>query len=80
MSFLGLVGGFLIGPIARRYRKQLEATKVAMPLSAMAATLLCVALRFDNFYVPILLSLMCFGFFGLGSFPLILELAVEVVS
>ena len=78
INFIGLIGGFIIGPLARRYRKQLEVTKVTLPLSAMAATLLSVALRFDNFYVPIVLSLMCFGFFGLGSFPLILELAVEV--
>ena len=49
INFIGLIGGFIIGPLARRYRKQLEVTKVTLPLSAMAATLLREAVKKNNF-------------------------------
>ena len=75
----GLVGSFILGPLARRRGLQLEVTKVAMPLSAMGGILCVMALRFADFYWAILLSLAGFSFAGLGSFPIILELAVEVI-
>ena len=75
----GLVGSFILGPLARRRGLQLEVTKVAMPLSAMGGILCVMALRFADFYWAILLALAGFSFAGLGSFPIILELAVEVI-
>jgi hypothetical protein len=39
---------------------------------------LCLALRESSFYGVILVSLVIFGFFGMGIFPLVLELSVEV--
>lgn len=74
----GLVGSFTIGPIARRFNKQIEVTKVAMPLAATFGVFLVMSLRYADFYPAIVLSLMGFGFCGLGSFPIVLELAVEV--
>jgi len=73
----GLVGAFVVGPIARRYRKNLEFTKFFMPLSALSGIALVISLRYDRAYPAIVLSLMGFGFCGLGSFPLVLELGVE---
>lgn len=74
----GLIGSFILGPLARRYNTQVATTKVAMPLAAIFGICLAESLRFPHFYPGILLSLMGFGFCGLGSFPIILELAVEV--
>jgi len=73
----GLIGSFTIGPIARRFNKQIEVTKVAMPLAATFGVFLAMSLRYADFYPAIVLSLMGFGFCGLGSFPIVLELAVE---
>lgn len=73
-----MVGAFVVGPIARRYRKNLEFTKFFMPLSALSGIALVISLRYDRAYPAIVLSLMGFGFCGLGSFPLVLELGVEV--
>ena len=78
LIFAGLVGSFVLGPIARRTNKHLEVTKVAMPGAALCGISLAISLRFANIYWAILLSLMGFGFFGLGAYPIILELAVEV--
>ena len=74
----GLLGSFLIGLTARRYSRQLDFAKVCWPLAAMSGIFLVMSLRFANIYPAILISLMGFGFFGLGAFPLCLELAVEV--
>ena len=74
----GLIGSFILGPLARRYSSQVATTKVAMPLAAIFGIGLAESLRFPDFYPGILVSLMGFGFCGLGSFPIILELAVEV--
>jgi hypothetical protein len=41
---------------------------------------LCLALRESSFYWVILVSLVIFGFFGMGIFPLVLELSVEVTT
>jgi hypothetical protein len=41
---------------------------------------LCLALRESSFYWVILVSLVIFGFFGMGIFPLVLELSVEVTN
>ena len=76
----GLIGSFILGPLARRYNTQVATTKVAMPLAAIFGISLAECLRFPNFYPGILISLMGFGFCGLGSFPIILELSVEVRS
>ena len=76
----GLIGSFLIGFTARKYKRQLDFAKVSWPLAAISAIFLVVSLRFTNFYPAIVISLMGFGFFGLGAFPLCLELAVEVSS
>ena len=75
-----LIGSFILGPLARRYNTQVATTKVAMPLAAIFGISLAECLRFPNFYPGILISLMGFGFCGLGSFPIILELSVEVRS
>ena len=74
----GLVGSFLIGFTARKLRRQLDFAKVSWPLAAMSAIFLVMSLRFADAFPAILVSLMGFGFFGLGAFPLCLELAVEV--
>ena len=46
--------------------------------AAMCGVFLVMSLRYADFYPAIVLSLMGFGFCGLGSFPIVLELAVEV--
>ena len=74
----GLIGSFVIGFLGRKFRKQLEFAKVAFPLAAIFGIFIVMSLRFADVYPAILISLMGFGFFGLGSFPLCLELAVEV--
>ena len=74
----GLLGSFLIGLTARRFNRQLDFAKVSWPLAAISAIFLVLSLRFADVYPAILISLMGFGFFGLGAFPLCLELAVEV--
>ena len=74
----GLIGSFVVGPLARRFNKQIDSTKVAMPLASMCGVFLVMSLRYADFYPAIVLSLMGFGFCGLGSFPIVLELAVEV--
>ena len=74
----GLIGSFILGPIARRTNKQLEVTKFAMPAAALSGVGLVEALRYPGVYPLILTALISFGFFGLGSYPIILELAVEV--
>jgi hypothetical protein len=39
---------------------------------------LCLSLREGDFFGGILACLVIFGFFGMGVFPLVLELSVEV--
>ena len=74
----GLIGSFVIGFLGRKFRKQLEFAKVAFPVAAIFGIFIVMSLRFPDVYPAILISLMGFGFFGLGVFPLCLELAVEV--
>jgi len=75
--FTGLIGSFIVGPLARRWGKQEEVTKLSFSLSTMGIIFLTMALRKPDIYWAILLCLSMFGFFGLGAFPIILELAVE---
>lgn len=74
----GLIGSFVIGFLGRKFRKQLDFAKVSFPLAAIFGILIVMSLRFPDVFPAILISLMGFGFFGLGAFPLCLELAVEV--
>ena len=73
----GLVGSFIIGPIARRLGRQVEAAKLSFALSSIGLLMLSLALRHPDALPAIFASLTLFGFFGLGAFPLTLELAVE---
>jgi len=77
MIFTGLIGSFIVGPLARRWQKQEEVTKLSFSLSTMGIIFLTMALRKPDIYWAVLLCLSIFGFFGLGAFPIILELAVE---
>merc|ERR1719186_1031129 len=52
-------------------------TKMSFGVACIGIILLAVTLQETNFYPVIIVSLAIFGFFGLGSFPLTLELAVE---
>ena len=74
----GLIGSFVIGFLGRKFRKQLDFAKVSFPLAAIFGIFIVMSLRFPDVFPAILISLIGFGFFGLGSFPLCLELAVEV--
>ena len=74
----GLVGSFCLGPMAKKYEIQVEMVKIAFSMSSIGIIFLCVALRQTNFFPGIMAALVIFGFFGLGAFPLTLELAVEV--
>ena len=58
----GLIGSFILGPLARRYSSQVATPKVAMPLAAIFGIGLAESLRFPDFYPGILVSLMGFGF------------------
>jgi hypothetical protein len=51
-----------------------------MSFSYLSSSGLCLALRESSFYWVILVSLVIFGFFGMGIFPLVLELSVEVLT
>ena len=74
----GLVGSFSLGILAKRFRKQVEICKIAFSIACIGMIFLMVALRETNFFPGIMFGLILYGFFGLGAFPLTLELAVEV--
>jgi len=73
----GLVGSFSLGILAKRFRKQVEICKIAFSIACIGMIFLMVALRETNFFPGIMFGLILYGFFGLGAFPLTLELAVE---
>jgi len=73
----GLVGSFSLGIIAKKFNMQVEIVKVAFSLACIGMIFLSVALRQTNFFPGIIAALILYGFFGLGAFPLTLELAVE---
>merc|ERR1712226_1230799 len=77
LIFTGLIGSFTIGPLARRWALQEQTSKACFALSTLGVIFLTMALRKPDQYWAILITLGIFGFFGLGTFPLILELAVE---
>ena len=75
----GLVGSFVLGPLAKKLQRHVEVVKIAFSLSSVGIILLCIFLRETDSYPLILVGLIMFGFFGLGGFPLNLELAAEVM-
>jgi len=77
MTVSGLVGGVLYGSVVRRFGRQVEGVKVSYALSSVACIGLLLCLRLPDVFGLILLFAFLFGFFGLSSFPLFLELAVE---
>jgi len=73
----GLIGSFVLGLVAKKYNIQIEMAKTAFSMSTVGIILLCISLLQTNLYPMIIFSLCIFGFFGLGGFPISLELAVE---
>ena len=92
MTVSGLVGGVVYGSIVRRFKGQVKqnmeeflnsqttqvsGVKVSFALSSVSCIGLLLCLRLPDVFPLILLFAFLFGFFGLSSYPLFLELAVE---
>ena len=60
-----------------RYFLQVDGVKFSFGLSSIACIGLLLCLRLPDIFGLILLFAFLFGFFGVSSYPLFLELAVE---
>ena len=76
-SSSGVVGGILIGFLAKKTGKQVTAFKVFYCMASIVCIALMLILREPNLLFPTMGLLMLFGFFSIGCFPLSLELAAE---
>ena len=76
MILSGILGSVILGTMARRLKIQEECAKVAFSICCLSVIGLCLTLR-EPSLLPLLTILSLIGATGLGTFPLILELAVE---
>ena len=73
----GTTGGIVVGTLARRLKKQLDFFKISYCISSLAFITLMLLLREPEVFPAIMCALSVVGFFGIGCFPLSLELSVE---
>ena len=73
----GTTGGILVGNFARKLKKQLDVFKISYCISSLAFLALVLLLREPEVLSAIMCTLFILGFFGIGCFPLSLELSVE---
>ena len=77
MILSGILGSVILGTIARKLQIQEECAKVAFSICCLSVIGLCLTLR-EPSLLPLLLTILSLiGATGLGTFPLILEFAVE---
>merc|ERR1711892_104758 len=73
----GSAGGITVSAVARKLQNQVAILKISYSLSAIAFIASLLQLREPNLFYSTLFTMMLFGFFAIGCFPLSLELAVE---
>ncbi|CAD5222428.1 unnamed protein product [Bursaphelenchus xylophilus] len=77
MIVAGLVGSAITGVIVDRTKRFNEAYKLCLSMTAICTIPMSLFVLRENQPALVMLSIFCFGFFGLATYPVSLELAVE---
>ena len=74
---IGLIGGFTLGPLARKHGLQVEFGKCGTVITCAFMIALAMCLRESGVYPGIVIFLSLYGLFGIAAYPMNLELMTE---